>query len=68
MNERLTPNEYGTCAVKRFYSLRAKIQVFVFWEFFRMSAEDCGTQGMGGPLDLYIRTSQPSLITRYQGE
>lgn len=48
MNERLTPNEYGTYTVNRFYGLRAEIQVFVFWEFFRMNAEDGGTQGTGG--------------------
>lgn len=48
MNDCLAPNEYGTCTVNRFYGLRAKMQVFVFQEFFRMSAEDGGTQGTGG--------------------
>lgn len=75
MNERLAPNEFGRCTVNRFYGLGAKIQAFVFGEFFHMSAEGGGTQGtggggggLGGALDLYIRSSHMSLITRYQGE
>lgn len=51
MNERLAPNEYGRCTVNRFYGPGAKIQAFVFGEFFHMSAEGGGTQGTGGGVE-----------------
>lgn len=48
MNERLAPNEYRRCTVNRFFGLGAKIQTFVFGEFFHMTAEGDGTPGTGG--------------------
>lgn len=48
MNERLTPNKYRSCTVNRLFGLGAKIQAFVFGEFFHVTAEGDGTPGTRG--------------------